>query len=628
MPLCAAAQDVAPEPAPELHWSQKIGLKVMQIDQTIPTVDCVVLVPDAATYLDELARWSPLGRWPVLIEDSRFAPMFLRRFGTLNVYRRESVGPLPDAEQLRERVERAVINAIGGTEEQTSILGIFKQRNWIPPGLVITSLNDPAWTGAVALAAGHGQPLAFIDGNYGTADSAPLTTELDPLADAVTNAVANLGYQYDRLGDEIDVLTVCRQMAGRLRLQQPGGTDQNTQYFAITDALGRTTEGARYACVGWIFGSEIRSAYVAMCSLFLPREKVALVNTYPQKEQPWVTYGTAGVAALLGELGYAPMHSSGNAATQSAWLRSISAGMTADLAIINTRGNVDWFQMFDGQRCYATDVPVLNTPAAVHFIHSWSMQRPQDASTIAGRWLDRGAYAYVGSVHEPGLTAFVPPSVLAQRTAGGVPFLIAARHWEQPIWKVNTFGDPLMTAAQPVKPPRIAPPDPFDRGVDLRNQLKDMMLAASKDESGRTYQQAIETLSLLGMDEIAGAVWRHAVRTPAALYSSRAALGPLFRQGEVNDFLDAWQLLPSRDDLASDMIWHMFGPRLGSAHADALLQLQSAVRKPLANVDVERLMPYIRSKFGASQAAQMLQREIDTAANDTVRRRLEALRAK
>ena len=60
----AFAQTQPPPPPDQLHWAVKLGLRVEQVNRAFPVVDFVVLVPDGATYLDELGKWSPQGRWP------------------------------------------------------------------------------------------------------------------------------------------------------------------------------------------------------------------------------------------------------------------------------------------------------------------------------------------------------------------------------------------------------------------------------------------------------------------------------------------------------------------------------------------------------------------------------------
>ncbi len=63
--LALAAQA---EPAPQVEepglpqWASRLGLRVEVANQAFPIVDRVVLVPDSATYVDELSRWTPQGR--------------------------------------------------------------------------------------------------------------------------------------------------------------------------------------------------------------------------------------------------------------------------------------------------------------------------------------------------------------------------------------------------------------------------------------------------------------------------------------------------------------------------------------------------------------------------------------
>ena len=60
--------------------------------ERITLVDQVVLVPDLATWLDEVGRWKKGAQWPVLIEDDRYTPLFVRRFKPLRLIGRSSIG--------------------------------------------------------------------------------------------------------------------------------------------------------------------------------------------------------------------------------------------------------------------------------------------------------------------------------------------------------------------------------------------------------------------------------------------------------------------------------------------------------------------------------------------------------
>src|SRR5690606_17791412 len=110
---------------------------------------------------------SPRGRWPVLIEDTHLAPMFIRRFQPAQVIRRESVGEQP---VTQEAIANLTITAFGGNPQVLALRDVFDAHTFTPPGVVVASLNDPAWTAAAALAAGRGQPLIWIDNAFGRPD--------------------------------------------------------------------------------------------------------------------------------------------------------------------------------------------------------------------------------------------------------------------------------------------------------------------------------------------------------------------------------------------------------------------------------------------------------------------------
>src|SRR5690606_19096306 len=99
--------------------------------QNFPLIDRVVLVPDAATYLDELSKWSPQGRWPVLIEDDHYAPMFVRRFKPRQLLRRASVGTLPDDVGAQQKlVENLIVRTLGGDPAQHTMRKLFARHQY------------------------------------------------------------------------------------------------------------------------------------------------------------------------------------------------------------------------------------------------------------------------------------------------------------------------------------------------------------------------------------------------------------------------------------------------------------------------------------------------------------------
>lgn len=625
----------------EPHWVFKLGLRSHLVDQAFPLIDRVVLVPDAATYVDELSRWSPAGRWPVLIEDAELAPMFIRRFSPAEVIRRESIGETERTpEAWRELVEHTPIRAWGGNPQQHTLRDIFAAHNYVPPGAVIASLNDPAWTAAVALAAGRGQPLLWLDGRFGSPNAMVEQAEARVLADRIESLLEAQGIPWRTVGEGIDTLTICREMPGRVGL--PRWDNGAKEPAAMTDYLGRLPSGERYAVTGWIFGDEVRSAYIAMCSLFLPRTNVWLVNTYPATRE-WEAYSTSNAAAIFAEQGFEVREIVGSAASESGWLNLLPGGVDADVFMMNTKGTAETFDLFAGA-AHATDVPTLNVPAAVHFIHSWSFRSPESVDTIAGAWLARGVYAYVGSVHEPFLPAFVPPVELAKRWLSAAPFLVGARQIDAPPpfggpWRVNTFGDPLMLIPPPVRTngnggtnhaadprgkARLAQPATY--GENLLHRVRDLMRAMADDPSGKTHAEVISLLNLLGRDEIALQVWRLAEQNGAAAAAAQPALAPLFRAQDVDGFLRAWDLMNRHSAREITMLWHLMTPRLrGVRDEDVLLILQSAIRREMPHVDAGRLAPHLSRIAGKPRARNMILRELERTRNEGVQRRLREL---
>ncbi len=613
----------------QLPWPVKLGARSHVVSQGIPLVDRVVLVPDVATYVDELGKWSRQGRWPVLIEDGIFAPMFVRRFKPSQLIRRESVGsekwPVENA-QRQQALEAVVIRAFGGNPDEHTVREVFALEQYSPPGVVVTSVTDPAWTAAVALAAGHAQPLVWLDESFGQPSDELNDATAQRLVSAMDGLVAGQHYTFRALGDEIDAITICKSIGCKSRAKLPNGLPANADGpVSTTDMLGRNPDGTRYAITGWIFGDEIRSAYVAMCSLFLPRDRITMWNTYPETGG-WLGYAMNDAAALFQQGGFTVQHIFGRDADEHGWLRALTSGFTTDMVMINSKGNNNFFDLSTGT-AYPPDVPVLNEPVALHLIHSWSLQHPDRADTVGGQWLMHGAYAMVGSCWEPMLGAFVPPKELSNRWVNFVPFLVGARWWDNQgtyaiPWRVVTIGDPLMLCAPPEQCRKQRLAQPSNDGVDLGEHVKDLLRQAEADESGTAFAQAMVILDMLGKDEVAVGVWRLASSKGKGEKAARAALGPLFRRREVEEFLNAWSQTSTHDSFAADMLWHLCTPRLGPGNTtfqkEMLIQLQSAIRQPLPQHDMERLAPALARTFGKAKVQEVIQREMKKARTSSV----------
>lgn len=604
LPACIMAASFAlsaQEPDPEHQdWRLILGRTVRAIRQQVPTVSRVVLVRDEATYLAELSRWTLDARWPVLFEDDVHALMFIRRFQPLEILLADPVPDTPAWETLaraeRESRIQAVLSAAWTSpDEGAPIL----QR---AAGVVLTSLNDPAWCAAVALAADRGQPLGYLEGGYAGPSAALPHDRFADLNQKVEQAVKETGKAYHVLGDEVDAVTIARGVAGRYR----SSTDPKSDLLATTDGLCRNADGTRWAVAGWLFGSREFTVYQAMCSIFLTHESALLFNTYPQSE-PWNVYGMDKAALALQEAGLAAVVHVGMDAQLDDWLGLSPGGLRSDLVMSNTKGMRHWADMNGGSRAYAQDMPVLDFPTAVYFIHSWSTMLPDQTDTLAGRWLNHGAYAYVGSMSEPYLQAFLPPRMMTARLLAGMPFLVAARQIESKPWKVNTIGDPLFTLLPPGCVSATLDPGTCpltdDRILSLRTLLVEKAQLAQESNTG--WDEVIRLACLVGPDILASkfalAVSREgddrnndAARAPAP---SHLVLAAHCRVGSLSDVLEeACRIMDAENGpdalttLELDMIWARVIPELEQIHdADTLGLLTKLVRKPHDFVDAARL---------------------------------------
>jgi len=209
-----------------MPWPMKIGLQSVQVSMRLPVVDQVVLVPDAATYLDEIGRWDLRGRWPVLIEDAKYAPMFVRAFKPARVVRRASVGSLPAGRAEREALAQQAImhswTVPGKDTAPKTPAEAYAAVGFQPFGAVFASMDDPAWTAAVALTAGRGQAPFWVGGSLGQPSDTLGAEQFRTLAQQVEDAVRSTGLPSMQLGDAIDAVTICLSMP--LKADPPRGS--------------------------------------------------------------------------------------------------------------------------------------------------------------------------------------------------------------------------------------------------------------------------------------------------------------------------------------------------------------------------------------------------------------------
>ncbi len=539
----------AQEPKPELQAAMFLGARSAKLQIKLPVVQQVVLVPDEATYLDEISRWSTGARWPVLFDREPFVSQFVRRFSPEKVWRRDSVGKRSGT--LEKAMNRAVAMSWDGSD---SIENALTKLELPPLGVVFTSTSDPARTGAVALAAGRGQLLKCISSDWGSGNKILSQTKTNNLLQEIDSVLQSTGVKYKGIGDTIDAITLCQTMPARV-----DSSLFSDNPVALTDVICRDANGKRFAWAGWVFGSKAESTYLAMCSLFLQRDQYWFCNTYPNTGG-WAKYGFGNILQQLPKFNIESETIDG---TLSGLQQAAVGGITADVVYFTSKGNEDFLDM-NKERTAPTWLPILDTPSALYFLHSWSLKNPSSHTTVGGTWLSRGVYAYIGSSHEPMLQGFVPPILMLQKTMSLVPFLVAARWLDgeaaySKAWRINTIGDPLMLC-----PPANAVPrkkktaEQLPDYQNLTTLAQKAMQVASDSPSDDSFAEAIKLLLTLGQDEMGNALWLKASSDGVAGDSTaRAALPALFRLVNTDSFLWAFSKIVKPSRLERDMLWQL-----------------------------------------------------------------------
>jgi len=337
-----------------------------------------------------------------------------------------------------------------------------------PPGLVLTEPEAPMLAGAVALAAGHFQPLVRLQparaspGEQGDSVRPPrfgdvLTLEKAwRLARGVEARVASVKSRYAQLGDDCDFLTLADDWPFRFAVDAEDGPIRGP--YALDDLIGRRLERGlkagwwnrarrRWAFTGRLLGDPAASVARAMGALFVQPRSALLWNTYGGG-RPWSDYAMGLAASDLSRAipgAGAVVHRAARQADLASWHRSVDPVNRFGLVLVNSWGAPDMFAISGGSG-RPSDVP-RGVPTAVAMIHSFSAADPTDPQTIAGRWLAQGAFVYFGAVDEPFLLAFRTPGLVAELMAAEVPFVAALKQGELEEfgfpWRLVYLGDPL-----------------------------------------------------------------------------------------------------------------------------------------------------------------------------------------
>lgn len=593
---CVATTLGQPEPAapqPDLPPQVLLGRRAELIRANAPVIPEVVIVPDGPSYLAAVAAWKPNGRFPVLIDDGTWQAgediaRFVRAFEPRRVVRWSGGDRAARGDARRDAVERAVASAWGQEGDPASMLDFWRAHNHVPPAIVVADGADPAWTAALALAAGRALPIAWVSLERRNVSGAMSRSDADALCAEIERACDATGLAWRALGDDLDAVALCLNAAVKIETSE-------REFVATTDRVGRPAIGAsageRWAWSSQIFGTEAEAASRAMCALFLRPASAWVFDSYPH-EAPWSMYDGSEAAGVLREAGLrvtlddAPRQ--GIADWRARTLRAVDAGVV----LLNSKGNRDWFELSPG-RAYAGDVPMLATPAIVHMVHSWSANAPRNRATVGARWLERGAYAYCGSVQEPTLPAFVPTPLVARRLALGSVWAAAVRNDGAPLWRIAVMGDPLIALGPPAR--RTDDAAPLE-GVEDEGET-------TKRAAGETdYDTLVRSLWLAGRDadaaKLAAALLaeRREAVTPRF---ARDALFPVFRAGADSTFLDlSARLAPddAADGAARDALWFVGRrviPQGGAARDQALLLLRQHARPDQLDADNAELAAFL-----------------------------------
>ena len=634
----ALAQAPARPTSAEVPWPVVLGQRAAALERDWKIVDQVVLVPDERTYLDEIAKWSAEGRWPVLIEDGFYAPMFIRAFAPARVLRRESLGAMPADRAEREKLI-ATTAAEAIADGSADVLTAAAQRGIAPSMVVLADATDPAWTAAVALAAGRCAPIHFTNTWYGRPDDAMDAVHVTMLSQELERAAESTGRAWKGLGDPIDAFVICRDIAWKcvpdlspaLRIEIPGGPYPTApgQPIATLNVLGRHSDGMWWAIGAGIFGGAERSAYVAMCSLFAPRRDAWLTNAY-DGGPGWDAYDVGPAARKLEQQGFRTRAWSRDDNSLDAWRRVLMGGFDCDVLLVNSHGVSTQFGLFGGGTATVGDVPLFDRPVAVHFLHSFSLQSPASTATVGAAFIEHGAYAYFGSVHEPLLQAFVTPELLAERSGYLSPFAVSARVYEGSFarpWRTAAYGDPLMILATPERLGVRRVPPPPDGAGDLRQQAADGLKRFRDAGDTLAMAHAIRDLEMLGIDEKVIALWGLAKDLDTAPLSAPFVLGALFRARDLDAFVRAYALCKVTTPRMRDMLWQLATPRLPSISDQHLVALLGRdPRGPDSSLDLALLKSTAVRALSREGWDRIVTDAARASGDDAVRARIEALR--
>lgn len=601
----------------------RAGLRSELVRLQIPTLSTLVIVESADAYLDALSRWSLERRFPVLIDDGtdlarEHIVRFARAFGPERVeyFAGDGNAHAASIEALQARVEMVAARAwsAGSAEE---LRAQWKRLEFSPVGVVVASGEDMAWTGAAALAAFRGQPIVWVGGMGDPLGSGMSQERYGALAREIEEGVEATGYSWDGTGDEIEAVTLCLSGPDKVML---GATT-----LALTDVVGRSdvTEAGssgRWAFASMAPGGAAGAAYRAMCSLFTQPGKAFLFDGYVGfGEGAFEAYRPGPAAELLGQAGFEVVMEDAPRDPLGDWRRRAMSPLDAGLVHVNSAGFVRMFRL--GQvEASSVEIPVLRRPAVVHFVHSFSAQNVGDERSIARKWVDGGAFVYVGSVDEPYLTAFHTPERFVARMLARAPISAAARVEMARAWKINVYGDALFTWGPAAK--RVE----GETGLEGAEECEARMRGAL---GARDFGTAFRLLSVLQRDGDVVRVFEAVLRDDPKAMSAEAAQAAFWSAARARDGVAAMRaaermtLEQGRAAYVSDAMWQVGRELLGSGDAWAVRALRGRIRAEHAVEDATQVARGIRASEGAESAREYLRSVMEATADAALRAQLQ-----
>lgn len=585
------SQNTNQPPPPELM----LGLRAEAVRRAAPVIPTVVVVPEGGSFLAAIASWRPDARFPVLIDNGsrraaetigRFVRGFRLRFPDAEVVRWEAPGGArPSAQAAADAAWGLGANA--GYAER---IDAGRQIGIEPPGVIVASAQQPERLAAAAIAAFRGQPVLWRDLPTNMNAAMPHAEAVALCADIET-FVDDLGLDWRGLGDSIDSVLLC----GRVPIKFRSAGDPK-QLVALSDRVGRHADGSRWAWAGQIHGNPIDSTYRAMCALFIQPDSAWLFDGY-ESGDPWDGWDLTAAAEIFDQAGMQRTLLDLPANNAQAWRSAARSPIDAGLVLVNSMGNADFFQLA-GDRLAPGDAPHMRHPVAIHMVHSWSTSIPMQTGSVMGRWLDRGAFAAIGSVQEPFLSAFVPSPHVAGRVLSSVPWGVAGRTRSEP-WKIAVLGDPLYTLGP--KPPTSERELPLENAERLDGLTKQS--AEQRDTAA-----ALRLLVLQGNDAQAARLGAAALADATDPQLAALTIPPAFRAGDRSLVLElAPMVLPTKDTDLLDSLWHAAYPELLSTPEQTLLRTLRSALRPRQEIDDATLLSAAWSRvFGKASAVEML----------------------